>query len=68
MLLEDDDTNCGCFAPGEGNAAECGLRADERDPDSMRRLHTGAYDREEECHCDCHHVPAEWELEEDGCE
>lgn len=52
---------CGCCARGPDNRAECGLRADERDPDSMRRLHGGDFDDEELCRCDCHD---EWSEEE----
>jgi hypothetical protein len=55
-------SECGCFAPGPGNGAECGLQADERDPFQMRRLWSGDYDEEEVCRCACH---IEWE-DEDG--
>src|SRR2546423_8122019 len=54
-----DGDDCGCFSPGPGNAAECGLRADERDPRTMRRLWGGDYDDEELCRCDCHAERAE---------
>lgn len=62
LKVEASD-DCGCFAPGPGSAAECGLRADERDPDTMRRLWGGDYDDEELCHCDCHDEPADYDDE-----
>lgn len=64
-MAREEHEACGCFSPGEGNAAECGLRADERDPYSVRRVETGDYADEDCCPCDCHRVPAEWELEEE---